>query len=214
MRAYRALAYRTAFVAGLSLFSGVASALSFGVGPLGGLNLGGSSFDAPSGMTMKSEMRSGLALGARAELGVTKPYSLLLEPMYLQRADVETMDMLGLSFKSEVQTNYLELPVLAKAKFGAMKAHAYVFAGPSLGIFLNGESKTGGVTKDVDSVSTLNVSGEVGACGSYQVQKFVYLNLDARYAYGFTNANDKNDKITWKHQDIRIMACVLFHLTE
>ncbi len=214
MRSYRVLAYRSALVAGLSLFSGLASALSFGVGPLGGLNLGNSSMDVPSGSSVKTEIKSGLAIGARAELGVTKPYSLLLEPMYLQRGAVETSTSLGLSSKTETSMNYLELPILVKAKFGAMKAHAYVFAGPSLGIFLSGEGVTGGVTQKADSISTFNFAGEIGAGGSYQVQKFIYLNVDARYSYGFTNTNDRNDKITWENRDIRIMACVLFHLTE
>jgi outer membrane protein W len=93
-----------------------------------------------------------------------------------------------------------------------MKAHAYVFAGPSLGIFLNGEAESGGETQDADSVKTFNLSGDVGVGGSYQLQEFIYLNADVRYSMGFLNAVDASDAGSWKNRDIRFQLCVLFHL--
>lgn len=201
---------------GLSLFSGLASAISFGVGPIAGMNLGNGSMEVPAGFTVKTEIRSGLALGARAELGVTSPFSLLLEPTYLQRGDVEKVTVFGQSITTETRLNYFEIPILAKAKFGAMKTHAYIFAGPSLGFFLNGEQESEGQTEKADSIATFNLSGDIGAGGSYQLQQYVYLNLDVRYSYGMLNTNDAGtrDDVEWYNRDIRIMACVLFHLTE
>lgn len=212
MLSYRLLA-STALVAGLSIFSGTASALSFGVGPLVGVNLGNASLDLPSGSpSVKTEMLTRFAFGARAEFGVTTPFSLLLEPEYLQRGATEKIDAFGTTVTGDTRYNYLEMPILAKAKFGSMKAHGYVFAGPSLGLFLNGETESGGQTTKKDSVSTFNLSGDIGVGGSYQLQEFIYLNADVRYSMGFTNADDSSDKITWKNRDIRFQLCVLFHL--
>lgn len=214
MLSYRVLVFRSAMVAGLSLFSGTASALDFGAGPLVGINLANASADEPEGMSLETEMLTRFAFGARAEFGVTSPFSLLLEPQYLQRGASEKFSALGFSTEADVRLNYLELPILAKAKFGSMKTHAYAFAGPSLGLFLNGEAESEGETNDVDSVSAFNVSGDVGVGGAFQVQEFIYLNADVRYSHGFTSASDAKDDNDWMNRDIRIQLCVLFHLTK
>lgn len=214
MLSYRVLAFHSALVAGLSLFSGTASALSFGAGPLLGVNFANASAEA-GGNDIKTEMLTRFAFGARTEFGVTSPFSLLLEPMYLQRGATSKVDLgpFG-SVKSDERLNYLEVPVLAKAKFGSLKAHGYAFAGPSLGFFLNGETETDGHTDKIDSgITTVHFAGEAGVGGSYQVQEFIYLNADVRYSFGFTNVYDKSDS-KWKSRDIRLMACVLFHLTK
>ncbi len=215
MFSYRSLAYGSALVAGLSLFSGTASALSFGAGPLLGINLANASVDYPGSGDVESGMLTRFAFGARAEFGVTSPFSLLLEPMYLQRGVSQKATFLGLTVESETRLNYLEVPVLAKAKFGSMKAHAYAFAGPSLGIFLNGETEAGNTTTDADSISAINLSGDIGVGGSFQVQEFIYLNADVRYSHGFTNQADvKDEDVEMMSRDIRLQLCVLFHLTK
>jgi opacity protein-like surface antigen len=214
MLSHRVLVFRSALVAGLSLFSGTASALDFGVGPLFGVNLANASIDEPQGTSLKTEMNTGFAFGARAEFGVTSPYSLLLEPQYLQRGASEKFSGLGVSAQADVRLNYLELPILAKAKFGSMKAHAYAFAGPSLGLFLNGEAESGGGTNDVKNISSFNFSADIGAGGTYQAQEYVYVNADVRYSHGFTSASDTSDDNDWLNRDIRIQLCVLFHLTK
>lgn len=149
MLSYRVPVLRSALVAGLALFSGTASALDFGAGPLVGVNLANASVDEPEDTGLKTEIYTRFGFGARAEFGVTKPFSLLLEPQYLQRgASLKTHfvipGLIDTTEKSDIRLNYLELPILAKAKFGSMKAHAYAFAGPSLGFFLNGEGESGG----------------------------------------------------------------------
>jgi hypothetical protein len=215
MLSYPGLVFRSVLVAGLSLFPGTVSALDFGVGPLIGVNLANASIDLPDGApSVKTEMYTRFAFGGRAEFGVTSPFSLLLEPQYLQRGAIEKAEFLGTTLKQDVRFNYLELPILAKAKFGSMKAHGYAFAGPSLGLFLNGESESDGETTKADSVTTLNFSGDIGVGGAYQVQEFIYLNADVRYSHGFNNANDSEEDVEWKNRDIRLQLCLLFHLTK
>ena len=205
-------------MAGLSIFSGTASALSLGVGPLVGVNLGNASISGSGSDGVKTSLLTRFAFGARAEFGVTTPFSLLLEPMYLQRGASTSVDVPAEpgfpaeTFKTDMRFNYLEMPILAKAKFGSMKAHAYAFAGPSLGLFLNGESESDGHTGKLDSVTTFNLSGDIGVGGSYQIQEFIYLNADVRYSMGFINAVDASNDGSWKNRDIRFQLCVLFHL--
>jgi hypothetical protein len=187
----------------------VPAALSVGIGPLGGMNFGNADVDDHS----STDMRNGLALGAQAELGVTNPFSLLIEPMYVQKG--AEFKVLGITTKG--QFDYIEIPVLAKAKFGAMKAHAFVFAGPSLDINVNTEGELGNVTNTFeDEAETVVFSGQVGGGAAFQIMPFVYVSGDVRYSMGFTDALSSSigDIDSWKSRDIRAMIGLLFHLTE
>ncbi|MDB5102676.1 MAG: hypothetical protein JWP91_365 [Fibrobacteres bacterium] len=194
---------------GLALAPATVSAMSFGLGLKGGMNFG----DASISNHEETEKRQGLAFGAQAEFGVTSPYSLLVEPMYVQKG--ARFDVLGVTTRGNF--DYLEIPVLLKAKFGAMKAHAFVFAGPSLGINVNTEGKVGSFTGNFeDEASSVVFSGDVGVGGAFQVAEFTYLSADVRYSHGFTNAleNSVGDIDDWKSRDIRAMVGILFHLTQ
>jgi Outer membrane protein beta-barrel domain len=196
-------------VAALLAAPSASHALSFGAGPVIGAEFANASVEDHS----DTEGRTGLAVGLRTEFGVTSPYSLLVEPTYVQKgAEFET---LGITTKGEL--DYLEVPILLKAKFGAMKAHGYAFAGPSLGFKLNADGEIGNFTGDFDDeTSSFVVSGDIGVGAGFQVQKFVYLNADVRYSHGFMNAleEDVGDIESWQSRDIRLLACVLIHLTQ
>jgi hypothetical protein len=192
----------------LGAFPAVAG-LSFGAGPIVGAEFANASIDNHDNTTG----RTGLAVGLRTEFGVTNPYSLLIEPQYVQKG--AGFDYIGISAKGDL--DYLEVPVLVKAKLGALKAHAYVFAGPSFGFNLNTKGSVGNFSGDFkDNAAALAISGDIGAGGAFQLQKYVYLNADVRYSHGFMNALDKSvgDIDSWYSRDIRLMGCLLFHLTE
>lgn len=183
--------------------------LSLGVGPKAGINLGGASVDDVD----NQERRIGVAAGVMAEFGVTNPYSLMLEAQYLQRG--ARFDVLGI--EAEGDLDYLEIPALIKAKFGSTARHAYLIAGPSLGIKLSSEGRYAGFEDGFeDEAASFTVSGDVGLGGSFQLQKYVYLSADARYSHGFTDALEEPIGAidSWHARDFRIMAGVLFHLTE
>jgi hypothetical protein len=201
--------YVSLAIAALLAVPAAVHALSFGAGPIIGAEFANADVENHS----NTDGRTGLAVGLRTEFGVTSPYSLLVEPMYVQKgAEFET---LGITTKGEL--DYLEIPVLLKAKFGAMKAHGYAFAGPSFGIKTNAEAKIANFTGDFDKeTSGLVVSGDVGVGAGFQLQKFVYLNADVRYSHGFSDALDKKvgDIDSWHSRDIRLLGCVLIHLTQ
>lgn len=191
-----------------------ANALSLGVGPIGGLNLGNAEVEDYDDI----DNRMGVAAGLRLELGVTSPYSLLLEPTYIQKGARFQGDGVLADTDMEGDFDYLEIPLLLKAKFGAIKSHAYVFAGPSLGINLSAEGEMGvfgGVDVDVEPAPIV-FSAEGGVGGAFQIAQYVFLSGDVRYSYGFTNALDEDagDIESWNNRDIRFMLGVLFHITE
>ena len=104
------------------------SAISFGGGAKGGINLGSADIEGH----FKNEYRTGLAMGLLGEFGMTTPLSLLIEPSYVQKGAKFNYNagILG-EVKASGELDYIEIPVLLKAKFGSMKTHAFIFAGPS-----------------------------------------------------------------------------------
>lgn len=186
------------------------AALSFGVGPKVGMNFGGAAVDDIE----DEERRTGLALGAMAEFGVTSPFSLVLEPGYVQRG--ARFEIVGARVRGDL--DYFEIPVLAKAKFGSIRTgHGYVFAGPSFGFLTSSEGRVAGFTGEFeDQVASFVLSGDLGGGGAYRVSRYVFLSADLRYTHGFGDALE--DPIggidSWHHRDIRASLGVLFHLTE
>ncbi len=198
---------RYLLVTGLALAPLTASAVSIGVGPKGGMNFG----DAQVSNHDKTTQRQGLAIGGQVEFGVTNPWSLQVEPMYVQKG--ARFDVLGVTTRANF--DYFEIPVLLKAKFGATTGNAYVFLGPSFGINVNTEGKYGSLNGDFKNQSApLVYSGDVGVGGEFLVAQYVYLSADIRYSHAFTSALDKSvgDIDDWKSRDVRVMAGVLFHM--
>ncbi|MEO7425348.1 MAG: porin family protein [Fibrobacteria bacterium] len=185
------------------------SALSFGIGPIGGMNFANADVEDHS----KTDGRQGLALGAQAEFGVTSPFSVVVEPMYVQKG--AEFEVIGVTTKGEF--DYVEIPLLLKAKFGAMKAHAFVFAGPSLDINVSTKGAFGSISGDFEDESESVVySGQVGGGAAFQILPYVYLSGDVRYSMGFSDALDNSvgDIDSWKSRDIRVMLGFLFHLSQ
>jgi hypothetical protein len=146
---------------------------------------------------------------------VTNPFSLLVEPTYVQKG--ASFGAFGNITSAEGDLDYLEVPVLVKAKFGALKAHAFAFAGPSFGFNLKTKGSLGDFTSDFkDQAASLAISGDIGAGAGFQLQRYLYLTADVRYSHGFTNALDKSvgDIDSWYARDIRLVGGLLFHLTE
>ena len=188
--------------------------LSFGIGPLGGINLGNAAIEGHSNSTV----RTGLAMGLRTEFGVTSPYSLLIEPTYVQKGALFNYSAGPFAdIKARGELDYIEVPVLIKAKFGAQQVHAFIFAGPSLGINVAAKASIGSFS-DTFKKQAVNMvfAGDIGGGGAFQLQRYVYLTADARYSFGFNDAleNPVGDIDSWKSRDIRMMLGVLIHLTE
>lgn len=98
--------------------------------------------------------------------------------------------------------NYLEMPVLAKAKFGNESANFYLVAGPTFGYALNGKLETRAkllvevdlydtpINLDAVNYERFEVGGMAGAGFSVRMPNGSQLFLDARYSHGFTQPYD------------------------
>jgi hypothetical protein len=194
-------------VTGLALSPATASALSLGIGPKGGLNLGDAAVDGHS----ETESRQGLALGGQMEFGVANPVSLQVEPMYVQKG--ARFDIIGVTTRGNF--DYFEIPVLLKFKFGAPQGHLYTFAGPSFGINVNTEGKFGSASENFeDEAADLVFSGDIGIGGEFQLVPMVFATADVRYSHAFNSALSESvgDIDEWKSRDIRAMVGLMFHL--
>lgn len=215
MLSIRNPAFALCLTAALALVpTGASHALSIGAGPIGGVNLGNAAVEDHD----DTDARTGLAVGGRVEFGVTSPYSLLLEAMYVQKgARFEVSAGPFGDIDAEGDLDYLEIPLLVKAKFGSSSGHAYAFAGPSLGINLNSEGRFGSFSDTFkDESAGMVFSGDIGLGAAFRMAKYVWLTGDARYSHAFSDALESpvGDIDEWKSRDIRILAGVLIHLTE
>ncbi len=121
---------------------------------------------------------------------------------YRQGLDVELFEVpLPIGVRAEARFHYLELPVLAKLRFGGPRLQANIMAGPQLGYALNGKlvTRTDGLIElqltesdiDLDGIGyqRAELAGTVGAGLSYRAP-FGTLSLDARYTHGLTGLYD------------------------
>ena len=125
----------------------------------------------------------GLQLGVAAEIGVNEMFAIQPELLFIQKGakDKNSSDF---SFN----LSYLEIPVLAKVKFGSDVAKFYVIAGPSLGIAVGGSVKGTGGSVDVEfgsdpgQVKRTDFGLQFGA--GVNIKNFI---IDIRYGLGLSN---------------------------
>ncbi len=159
---------------------------------------------------IKNRSVNGLVLGLTYEANFADIISLQPELLFSQSGGSNSYTILGTTTRTKYKINYLELPVLAKLKFGNANQEGFGFhiaAGPWLGFALSGHynsKTTAGETvisefdrdysfDDEDNAKRLNY-GMIGGAGL----SFGQLVLDLRYNYGFNNlldndANNNND---------------------
>lgn len=155
------------------------------VGIRAGVNISKQQFDQGD-LDVDPESKFGLDLALIAELPIGPAFAISPEFHWLQKgAKIE--DLNGSFSESSRTFNYLEIPVLAKFKFGAEDANAgfFLFAGPSLGYLFSATDKDGdGNTNDIDLDDYKRT--ELGAHIGGGI-KLGIVNIDVRYILGFSN---------------------------
>jgi len=189
-----------------------AAAIPLGLGAVGGVNIGNADIEGHS----ETDPRIGMAMGLRLEFGVSSPFSLLVEPTYVQKGADFSYDA-GLLGEADAsgELDYVEIPLLLKAKFGAMKTHLFLFAGPSIGINVAAKGNIESLSDTFEEeVAPVVYSGDVGVGIAFQVQQYVYLSAEGRYSHAFSDALDESvgDIDSWKSRDFRLMAGVMVEL--
>lgn len=144
-----------------------------------------------------------------AEVPIGQTFAFQPELAFSQKgfslAQGTDIDLFGASLpvgvRANTQFNYLEAPLLMKAKFGSEQVKAFVMAGPALGYAMNGRVRTqsSGILEfqlsdnkiDLDAINyeRFEFSGVVGA-GVQIDAGFGNITLDGRFQQGITELYD------------------------
>ena len=188
------------------------------------------SYAQPSGIPNSS--RVGLTVGGIAELCISDLLYIQAEPRYIQKGMKETGFAITINDPNPVgyadlvfKLDYLEIPVLVKAKFGTTDFKPFVFAGPNIGFLLSAKRDLEGYDVEQvglqksfdakDNYKSLDVSLDLGGGGEYQLATKVSLLATARYSLGLTAVNNETNSApgtTIKSYGIQILIGALFNL--
>jgi len=152
---------------------------------------------------------NGLSIAAVAEIPLGAHFAIQPELAYTQKGFGIKEDFginlfnipLPAGFRNDSRFGYLEMPVLAKYKFGSQAVQAYVMAGPSAGYALNGRLITRAkvlldfkvldqpINLDAVNYERVELGAVAGAGVSFNLGG-AQLFLDGRYTHGFTQIYD------------------------
>lgn len=142
----------------------------------------------------------GILGGVELGFGISDLFSIQTGLNYIQK---------GAKFGSDgttatLTTNYIELPILARVNFGSDKVKAYINAGPSFGLGLNGKSKVEalglsfeddisfGDGEDDTFENSIDLGLQFGAGIGYALGPGQIV-LDLRYGLGLSNLFETPD---------------------
>jgi opacity protein-like surface antigen len=197
----------------------------FKIGPRFGINLSSVSDDPDYGAGVEQSSHFGFLFGAAAELGIAGPMYAEVELLYIQKGeDLKGQDQLGNPAEQIFTANYLEIPILVKAKFPLGPVSPYAFVGPNIGILLsaNSEFTSGGQTQDTDikdNMTSIDFALDFGAGVGFNVMPMMSLVFDVRYSLGLSDIVDpqqqpgqQTQESTEKTRGFQIMLGAMFGL--
>ena len=155
------------------------------------------------------ESISTYSIGAVAEVGISEQFAFQSELLFTRKGfglrEGLDVDLLGvpvpLGVTAETQINYVEVPLLAKYKFGTEGISAYITAGPTLGYATSGQINTKAnvlldfniaktpINLDAINFQRFEIGGAAGAGLAMQTGMGQFF-IDARYNIGFTQLYD------------------------
>ena len=196
-----------ALLAILSFTNTLTAQVSLGV--KGGMNI--ARVKAPEFINSVVEFKKvrNLTIGVVSELGLTENFALQSELNFTTKGFKlnEGLDLqlfgfdVPLGVTAVTEFTYLELPVLAKAKFGNERVEGYLYAGPTFGYALNGNITTRAkiliefdlfdTDLDLDNIgyNRFEIAGTIGGGVAFKSDNGKFF-LDGRYNHGFTEVYD------------------------
>lgn len=201
--------------------------------PRVGVTLSTSSYEPYADFAEKSEkeLLTGFTVGVGYDFFISDRFSLQPEINFIQkgskRNDIAYPDSYEYKLSTEYKLNYLEIPVLVKAKFGGVTKF-YVTAGPTIAVGLSGtyslKSTFAGLPEEPISSKVKfskrpdNYDGydqfadnriEAGVQVGGGVLLFGKVNVEARYGHSFTGLFEDTD---FKNRVIQFSASVPINL--
>lgn len=175
--------------------------LKFGI--KGGVNISSVHFDSK---VLDADNVTGFQIGPMLETGIpVLGIGLDAAILYSQK---------GVGFGSEeIKTDYLDVPVNLKWKFGLPIVKAYLAAGPYVGFRVGGDKIWNVIGEQIEAKSFsagLNFGAGVELLRHLQVGFNYGLGLTDNYSSEPLNVNTSGDKISGKNRGWSITAAILF----
>jgi hypothetical protein len=171
----------------------------------GGVNIANQSTDG----TEAADSRNGMAVGGWLQLPVAPMFSVQPEAYFSMKGDSEESG----GVTASINMDYLEVPVLAKATFGApgSPVSPSLFAGPSVGLNISSKAKVeGSGTSDGEfDVKDATKSTDFGFVFGGAVE-FGNVGIDVRYSKGLTNVAEDSAGGEIKNNVISILGSLRF----
>lgn len=162
--------------------------------------------DAAEGLTQNVEGLTTATFGIVSEIGLGENFAFQPELLYTTKgfkvSEGLNINLGGFPIPAGVtastKINYLELPLLAKYKFGQERLRFNITAGPVVSYAMNGQLDTrANLLLDINPIKTnidldalnyerLEVSASIGAGMEYETSGGAFF-ADARYVHGFSD---------------------------
>jgi len=161
-------------------------------------------------INLDSDDNVGFTIGGLVNIAITDAFSIQPELNYIQKGGEDESELFGETITTELNLNYIEIPVLAKYAFGSETFKVFVMAGPSIGYGLNGE-----ITFDDEESEDFDWDEEGANRTDFGFQAGVgvqYRNifLDARYGFGLSDIEDLEDDVDVTNEGINIGIGYMF----
>jgi len=169
----------------LLIFSAAGSyAQDVGMGIEGGINLANLNITP----AFNTNSRTGFMVGGFADIGVSRVISIKPSVRYI----VKGYTVQGQNFSYSQTYNYIEIPMLIKAKLPINYVKPYIEAGPTLGIQLSASSELQANQQVTDTdqgayFSTIDFGLYFGSGAEYRVAHNIDLFTGFGYSLGLTN---------------------------
>lgn len=176
------------------IFSGAYSQ-SFHLGAKGGANV-----NKLTGKSFKDEFSYGYHLGAFAEVGIGKKFSIQPEVLFNQISHDTSSKFSDIyhnvlsSNRTNIKLNYLTVPVLLNYKVSNIVT---IQAGPQFGIIMDQNKNLLQNGRDAFKKGDLSILGGL----QFKLSSF---RIYGRYAVGLSNLNDIDNQDKWKSQSFQV----------
>jgi opacity protein-like surface antigen len=195
----------------------------FDIGARIGANISNYHFNTTLTNTTTSAS-TGILGGLQVDYWFNNMWAFSGQLLYVQKGANFTSvatDSMTQSSTGTVTTNYLEIPLTAKLRFGDDgTVRVYLTAGPTIGFLLSANSAlSGGTSTDVKSQFSSTDFGILGGVGlDILVTNSMTIFAEASYRYGFANidaSSNANDAVNTENtRDIRISAGIVWTLSK
>ena len=163
---------------------------------------GGANIFQVDGRSFDQAFKYGYSIGGYAEINFSKHFGIQPELLWneyqTRTADQYSQVYTNLSASTDIQLNYLSIPVLLAFKPAKILT---IHVGPQFGILINQSQSL------IDNSKSAFKSGDLSMLAGAQLN-LAWFKLGARYAIGLNNLDNVGNVDTWKSKGFQVYVGV------